>query len=50
MKYYIINIFARVIKRKMEIDSSLVLDDIFANDYPSLSQSEKDEIGLKLNE
>ena len=40
----------KVIKRKLEADPELTLDQVFASDYPKLTQEDKDAIGLKLNE
>lgn len=49
MRQYMINIFTRVIKRKLEADSTLTLEQVFTNDYPRLTQEDRDAIGLKLN-
>ena len=50
MQPYMINIFSRVIKRKLEANPVRTLDSIFTNDYPKLTQEDRDAIGLKLNE
>lgn len=49
MQEYMINIFVRVIKRKLEANPERTLDEIFNEDYPKLTQAERDEIGLKIN-
>lgn len=49
MQEYMINIFVRVIKRKLEVNPERTLDEIFNEDYPKLVQADRDAIGLKLN-
>lgn len=48
LKDYQVNIFVRVIKRKLEYNQELILEDIFNNDYPSLTQEARDQIETKI--
>lgn len=43
LKYYQINIFVRVLKRKMEMYGSAA-DDILINDYPTLTEEDRAKI------
>jgi len=43
-------IIARVIKKELKDNPSKKLDEVFERDYSDLTQTEKDNIGLKVNE
>ena len=47
MKDYMINIFVRVVRRKVEQEERTVAD-VLDNDYPNLAQADKDVILNKI--
>lgn len=49
LKNYQLNIFVRVIKRKQEVNPDITLQELFDNDYPKLSQEDRDQIETTIN-